>query len=50
MKKDRKVIMPDKWVLIRDRKTRELEFKPQLKTRPVSDGTKGFPCRSFSIS
>lgn len=28
--KDRKVVMPDKWVLIRNRKTKELEFKPQL--------------------
>lgn len=26
-----KIIMPHKWVLIRDRKTKELNFKPQIK-------------------
>ena len=31
--KDRKVIMPDKLALIRNRKTKELEFKPQLAIR-----------------
>jgi len=48
--KDRKVIMPDKWALIRNRKTKELEFKLQLAARPKSDGTKGFPIYSFRIS
>lgn len=45
--KDRKVIMPDKWALIRNRKTKELEFKPQLASKPKSDGTKGFLAYSF---
>lgn len=26
-----KTILPAKWVLVRDRKTKEMEFKPQLK-------------------
>ena len=28
MSKKNKILCPDKWVLIRKRKTRELEFKP----------------------
>lgn len=43
--KDRKVIMPDKWALIRNRKTKELEFKLQLVAT-----AKGFPIYSFRIS
>lgn len=25
-----KIIIPNKWVLVRNRKTREMEFKPQV--------------------
>lgn len=26
-----RIIMPDKWILVRNRKTRNLEFKPCIK-------------------